>query len=149
MQFKVDPKLVLSLEGQGGALDPMGIGVPVAVNGPWGSPRIYPDMAGILENPDAAYAKLRELGSGLFGTGTGTGLPGSPGNPLAKSIENLIEQSGGAPTTAEKSPLPRPAPQQPSRAQAPPPVQPAAPAPAQSTSQGGPIEFFGKLLFGR
>ncbi len=149
LQFKVDPKLVLSLEGQGGALDPMGIGVPVAVNGPWGSPRIYPDMAGILENPDAAYAKLRELGSGLFGTGTGTGLPGSPGNPLAKSIENLIEQSGGAPTTAEKSPLPRPAPQQSSRAQAPPPAQPASPPPSQSTSQGGPIEFFGKLLFGR
>ena len=69
---------MLSLEGQGGALAPIGIGVPVAVQGPWGAPRIYPDMAGILDNPDAAYAKLRELGAGLFGTGTGraAGLAG-------------------------------------------------------------------------
>ena len=29
LQFRVEPKLVLSLEGQGGAVDPIGIGVPV------------------------------------------------------------------------------------------------------------------------
>ena len=60
LQFRVEPKLVLSLEGQGGAADPVGIGVPVVVQGPWGAPRIYPEVAGILENPEAAYAKLRE-----------------------------------------------------------------------------------------
>ena len=161
LSFKVEPKLVLSLEGQGGALAPIGIGVPVAVQGPWGAPRIYPDMAGILDNPDAAYAKLRELGAGLFGTGKG--LPGSPGNPLPPTIEALIDRLGvdrkevTAPTATEKPPLPptpppRPAPQAQQRAPTP---APSSPPPAQSSSSsqssspGGPIEFIQKLFGGR
>ena len=78
LPFRVEPKLVLSLEGRGGAADPIGIGVPVVVQGPWGAPRIYPEVAGILENPDAAYAKLREIGVGLFGIN-----PGQSGVPTA------------------------------------------------------------------
>ena len=51
---------------------------------PWSStargpqPRIYPDMAGMLDNPDAAYAKLKEMGKGLFGA-NGGGLGGLMG----------------------------------------------------------------------
>ena len=33
--------------------------IPVVIDGPWAEPRVYPDMAGILDNPDAAYAKLK------------------------------------------------------------------------------------------
>jgi AsmA protein len=73
MQFKLDPKLVASLEGQGGAADPLGFGVPVNVEGSWSDPRIYPDVAGILSDPDGAYAKLNALGQGLFGKGQGQG----------------------------------------------------------------------------
>jgi AsmA protein len=36
-------------------------------------------MAGILDNPDAAYAKLKEMGKGLFGA-NGGGLGGLLGN---------------------------------------------------------------------
>jgi AsmA protein len=57
----------MSLEGQGGPANPIGFGVPVMVEGNWDAPKIYPDMVGILDNPDAAYAKLHELGLGLFG----------------------------------------------------------------------------------
>jgi AsmA protein len=71
LQFKLDPKLVASLEGQGGAADPLGFGVPVNVEGSWSDPRIYPDVAGILSDPDGAYAKLNALGQGLFGKGQG------------------------------------------------------------------------------
>jgi AsmA protein len=67
LQFKLDPKLVASLEGQGGSADPLGFGVPVNVEGSWSDPRIYPDVAGILSDPDGAYAKLHALGQGLFG----------------------------------------------------------------------------------
>ncbi len=74
LQFRLDPKLVMSLEGQGGATDPVGLGVPVIVQGSWNEPRIYPDIAGILENPDAAYAKLRAIGQGLFGREHGGGV---------------------------------------------------------------------------
>jgi hypothetical protein len=31
------------------------------VKGPWGSPKIYPDIAGILENPRAGYDTLNKL----------------------------------------------------------------------------------------
>jgi AsmA protein len=73
--FRVEPKLVLTTEGQGRAADPVGLGIPVMFDGPWAEPRIYPDMAGILDNPDAAYAKLKEMGQGLFGK-DGGGLSG-------------------------------------------------------------------------
>ena len=57
----------MTTEGQGRAADPVGLGIPVMIEGPWAEPRIYPDMQGILDNPDAAYAKLKEMGKGLFG----------------------------------------------------------------------------------
>ena len=80
MAFRVEPKLVMTTEGQGRAADPVGLGIPVIVDGPWNQPRIYPEMAGILDNPDAAYAKLKEMGKGLFsGSGGGLGNLGALG----------------------------------------------------------------------
>lgn len=73
MAFRVEPKLVLTTEGQGRTGDPVGFGIPVIIDGAWSQPRIYPEMSGILDNPDAAYAKLREMGQGLFGP-NGAGL---------------------------------------------------------------------------
>ncbi len=71
--FRVEPKLVMTTEGQGRTSEPVGFGIPVMIQGTWSQPRIYPDMAGMLDNPDAAYAKLREMGKGLFGS-DGAGL---------------------------------------------------------------------------
>jgi len=126
MGFRVEPKLVMTTEGQGRAAEPVGFGIPVMIQGTWSQPRIYPDMAGMLDNPDAAYAKLREMGKGLFGAdGAGLGnilgslgiggatAPGSGnanpqtqqpgqnnllGGPLGEALGNLIQQglSGGA-----------------------------------------------------
>ncbi|RXT39402.1 AsmA family protein [Bradyrhizobium betae] len=73
MGFRVEPKLVMTTEGQGRTNEPVGFGIPVMITGNWSQPRIYPDMAGMLDNPDAAYAKLREMGKGLFGP-DGAGL---------------------------------------------------------------------------
>ncbi|WP_375157725.1 AsmA family protein [Bradyrhizobium sp. RDT46] len=84
MGFRVEPKLVMTTEGQGRANEPVGFGIPVMIQGSWSQPRIYPDMAGILDNPDAAYAKLREMGKGLFGP-DGAGL----GNILGSLGGNL------------------------------------------------------------
>jgi AsmA protein len=71
--FRVEPKLVMTTEGQGRAAEPVGLGIPVMIEGPWGAPRIYPEMQGMLDNPEAAYAKLKEMGEGLFGA-NGAGL---------------------------------------------------------------------------
>ena len=35
--FRVEPKLVMTTEGQGRASDPVGFGIPVMIEGPWGS----------------------------------------------------------------------------------------------------------------
>jgi AsmA protein len=123
--FRVEPKLVLSTQGQGRTSDPVAFGIPVMIEGPWVQPRIYPDMAGMLDNPDAAYAKLREMGKGLFGpngglngilgglsgltagdqtsgTGGGTGGTGAGGQSdllggqLGQTLGNLIQQGLGA-----------------------------------------------------
>lgn len=122
--FRVEPKLVMTTEGQGRAADPVGLGIPVMIDGPWAEPRIYPDMAGILDNPDAAYAKLKEMGQGLFGKdggglsgllgglsgggaasagpGTGGGAPAAGGGlndllggRLGETLGNLIQQGLG------------------------------------------------------
>ena len=110
--FRVEPKLVMTTEGQGRLSDPVGFGIPVMIEGPWGSPRIYPEMQGILDNPEAAYAKLKDMGKGLFGEkGAGLGaaignlLGGQPGaaggpsgagkqpaSPLGETIGNLLQQ---------------------------------------------------------
>jgi AsmA protein len=115
----------MTTEGQGRTGDPVGFGIPVMIEGPWDAPKIYPEMQGILDNPDAAYAKLREMGKGLFGPNgaslgglsglinggangqgvSGQGQPGGSngqaggllGGQLGESIGNLLQQglSGG------------------------------------------------------
>lgn len=94
MGFRVEPKLVMTAEGQGRTSEPVGFGIPVMVTGAWSQPRIYPDMAGVLDNPDAAYAKLREMGKGLFGP-DGAGL----GNIL-----NSFGLGGSAPSGGNANP---------------------------------------------
>ncbi len=39
-----------------------GLVVPVIIKGPWANPKIYPDVQGILENPQAALDALSKLG---------------------------------------------------------------------------------------
>jgi AsmA protein len=95
LQLKLEPKLVMTLQGQGGAADPVGLGVPVMVQGNWSNPKIYPDFAGILDNPDAAFSKLKAMGNGLFGSNFfGKNIPGQPSSgatmpDVGKIIENF------------------------------------------------------------
>jgi AsmA protein len=126
--FRVEPKLVMTTEGQGSAANPVGLGIPVAIEGPWATPRIYLDVAGILNNPDAAYAKLRELGKGLFGQG---GIGGSDGK-LGETLGNLLQQGLGSRGTTP------PAPASPQDQLKPPPPD-----------QESPIDGIMKQLFGR
>jgi AsmA protein len=117
LALRTEPKLVMTTQGQGRTSDPVGLGIPVVIDGPWASPRIYPDMAGVLDNPDAAYAKLKDMGQGLFGpngalgglggnllggnaaggsAAAGTGGASDPlGGDLGKTIGNLIQQGIG------------------------------------------------------
>ena len=84
LALRVEPKLVMSIEGQGRSSDPVGLGIPVVIDGSWAQPRFYPDVAGVLDDPDAAYAKLKQMGQGLF-SNNGAGL-----NNLINGIGGLI-----------------------------------------------------------
>ncbi|NVK34655.1 MAG: AsmA family protein [Rhodobacteraceae bacterium] len=67
LDWRVEPKIVASLsaeEQSDGEL--AGLGVPIIAKGSWAQPRIYPDITGILQNPQAAYKQLEQLGGGLF-----------------------------------------------------------------------------------
>src|SRR6185437_12410888 len=99
--FRVEPKLVLTTQGQGRTSDPVGFGVPVMIEGYWFKPKIYPDLQGILDNPDAAYAKLREMGQGLFSNnglgGLIGGLSALTGNPPADNNSTTPGNNNGNP----------------------------------------------------
>jgi AsmA protein len=143
LALRVEPKLVMTTQGQGRASDPVGFGIPVVINGPWASPQIYPDVAGILDNPDAAYAKLKEMGSGLFAPGAGNTANGSGnssgGNSLGDTLGNLIQQGLNA---ARGNNTPQP----------PSPNNPAAPNPTDPSRQqqdNQPLNNIMKQLFGR
>ncbi|MGF6312953.1 AsmA protein [Bradyrhizobium sp. i1.8.4] len=97
--FRVEPQLLMTTEGQGRAGNPVGLGIPVMIEGPWVSPRIYPEMQGILDDPQAAYAKLKEMGKGLFGAngqGLGQGL-----NQGLNGLSNLLNGAQGGGTAPQ------------------------------------------------
>ena len=87
LKFRVEPQVVASLEGQGGKTDLKGLSVPVVIAGPWAKPSIYPDIAGILQNPAAAYQQLNKLGGGLVSL-PGAGSLGSTGSIAGGLIQN-------------------------------------------------------------
>jgi AsmA protein len=141
LALRVEPKLVMTTEGQGRAGDPVGLGIPVVIDGPWSEPRIYPEMAGILDNPDAAYAKLKEMGKGLFAPGGGLsstlgGLGGSAGTgsgdsgqsgqlgKLGETLGNLLQQGFGQGGNRSRSLAPPSSP------------APAAPSPPAQSDPG-------------
>jgi AsmA protein len=108
LALRVEPKLVPTTQGQS-ALErgiaapgePIGFGIPVRIEGPWIAPRIFPDIAGVLDDPDAAYKRLREIGSGLFGL-LGSSRPGNdpggtdrPGDDGGAAVNAIIKQLFG------------------------------------------------------
>ncbi len=82
LNYLISPKLVASLQGQGGVQDLSGLEIPFKVKGPWSNPQIYPDIEGILQNPDAAFKTLDGILQGQ------TGLK----NVQTKELVNKIEK---------------------------------------------------------
>ena len=138
LSFRVEPKLVMTTEGQGRTSDPVAFGIPVVVDGPWTAPRIYPDVAGILDNPDAAYARLKQMGTGLFAPGepgSGNGADGSLSETLGATIGNLLQQGLRAGQGRNNPPSA--------------PEGPAQNRPAEPDQSSGPINDLLKQFLGR
>ncbi|MEM9634145.1 MAG: AsmA family protein [Pseudomonadota bacterium] len=102
LNWRVEPKIVATLEGQapvprrkGEDKKMSGLGVPIMIEGPWNDPRIYPDIAGILENPEAAYKQLQETGGELISILQGKQ---APSEELVDTANQVINRATGGRT---------------------------------------------------
>lgn len=82
INMRLDPRVVGSLDGQGGDFDVSGLGMPIMVTGPLSGPSIYPDLSAVLADPNRALQALTQLGGGV--------------GELAGGASNLIEGLGTA-----------------------------------------------------
>lgn len=99
VNYRIEPKVVANLEGQGAAGEAAGITVPVIVEGPWDNVSYRPDLAGmvtdIAKDPtkalEGAKDTLKQLESGaggLFGGGDST-APAASGESSESSTGGL------------------------------------------------------------
>ena len=102
LAFRIDPKVVANLQGQGGEAELAGLGVPVIIEGAWSRPRIYPDIEGILQNPAAALQRLQQTGGALLQATDG--LPKNAGDAAGSLIKGLL--GGGQQSGTATAPLP-------------------------------------------
>jgi AsmA protein len=87
VNYRIEPKVVASTQGQGGNTDTSGIKVPVLVSGPWDNLSYKPDLAemidGIAKDPKKALEGLKNLIPGQGGSRGGSALP-KPEDTLKK-----------------------------------------------------------------
>jgi hypothetical protein len=102
LSWRVEPRIVPTLEGQapqprrkGEDKKLAGLGVPIVIEGPWNDPRIYPDIKGILENPEAAYKQLQQTGGELISILQGKK---EPSQELVDQANKVINQATGGKT---------------------------------------------------
>jgi hypothetical protein len=69
--------------------------VPIVIEGSWNDPRIYPDIKGILENPEAAYKQLQQTGGELISILQGKQ---EPSQELVDQANKIIERATGGNT---------------------------------------------------
>ena len=90
LQYRIEPKIAATTEGQGGEQNVGGVSVPVIVQGPWDNLSYKPDLSALLKDPKGALEGLRGIlggqgsqgGSGSSGTGSGGTDQPAPANPL-------------------------------------------------------------------
>ncbi|MFD2207151.1 AsmA family protein [Kiloniella antarctica] len=84
LDYRVEPKLVGDLEGQGGNSGATGLAVPLLITGSWSDPKITPDLAGALTD------QLKDPSALIEGIKSGEGGIEIPKLPLGG------ESSGGS-----------------------------------------------------
>ncbi|NWH03474.1 AsmA family protein [Desulfobacter latus] len=66
LDFRIEPKLVATLKGQGDTRERSGLLIPLVISGSWENPKVRPDLEAILKNrlPDADELKQLIHGDG-------------------------------------------------------------------------------------
>ncbi len=109
VNYRVEPKLVASLKGQGGESDKSGLMIPFLITGPWDEPSVKPDLTAavgdIAKDPAKAIENLggavkvpgnvgetlkKSLGGGSGGSGEGSSGGSSPIPDAGKALKKLF-----------------------------------------------------------
>lgn len=61
LDFRIEPKLVATIKGQGDTKDRSGILIPLDVTGTWEKPKVRPDLKAILKNQLHGTDELKQL----------------------------------------------------------------------------------------
>jgi AsmA protein len=101
LDYRVEPKAVSSIKGQGGKHELAGIGIPFRIKGPWSNPTYEPDLSGVMSSTVDAILKgenpLKTLkGEGGLG-GLLQGLQGDAGEPQEEAPETKDQKPKPAP----------------------------------------------------
>jgi AsmA protein len=83
LDYRVEPRAVGSIKGQGGELGLGGIGIPFRIRGPWSHPSYEPDLSGVMNSAVDSILK--------------------GGNPL-DSLKGAIPGLGGDPAQQQDAP---------------------------------------------
>lgn len=88
IDYLVKPKLVASLDGQGGTQGLAGLEIPVRIRGGWEKPEVVPELNGVLSDPNKALGAVKDLTKQFKG----------------KKPEEIVNQVlGDNPATAKKA----------------------------------------------
>jgi AsmA protein len=93
LDFRIDPKLVATLKGQGDTKDRSGLLIPLLVTGTYASPKIRPDLKAMVggQVPDAEGLKQIIQGKGTEGTEGADGTPPKPEEAVKGLLKGLIQ----------------------------------------------------------
>ena len=101
VDFRINPKVVASIEGQGGESGLGGIEVPFMITGPWDNPSITPDLAAVLRDPQQAVDTIKQIGRSIEelqkggGGNLGAAIEGLTSGRQPKEFLDLLVGGGG------------------------------------------------------
>ncbi|MEH6545088.1 MAG: AsmA family protein [Sneathiella sp.] len=93
LNYRIEPKLVATAEGQGGA-EKSGLAIPINVSGSWDNLKFAPDLAGVLKNVTSPEG-VKDLIDGAKGSGDGLkdALKGAKGGD-EEAVKGLLDAAG-------------------------------------------------------
>ncbi len=95
--YRLDPKIVGTLQGQGASGDAKGLSLPFRIEGSWDNPRYVPEFGDLLSNPNQTVKQLKDVGSGLLNSVFGNGKSGASQAPAAQQQQTAPPVDAGAP----------------------------------------------------
>ncbi len=106
LDYRVEPKLAATLEGQGGEQQATGIEVPILITGSWSNPRFAPDLKSMIQNRENIEKTIKSIkedkGKGLLRSLMGQPAEETEGSDGAAAEEEAPAETKPSPEEALK-----------------------------------------------